>query len=70
MCNINRSVKKIEPEIIVKIRDIIINHSYSDEGLHKASHTGLYHSRQSITDISSARQQLISNGGGSIWIEL
>jgi len=72
MCGIcgiyDRQHTEIDPERIIKMRDVMMQRGPDDAGLFTAPHIGLGHRRLSIIDISAAGHQPMTNENRTVWI--
>lgn len=72
MCGIcgiyDRIHPEVDPDILLRMRDVMIARGPDDAGVHLAPHIGLGHRRLSIIDVSPAGHQPMTNEDGSIWI--
>ena len=72
MCGIcgiyDRDHRDIDPEVLVRMRDVMTERGPDDAGLYTSAHIGLGHRRLSIMDLSSAGHQPMANEDGRIWI--
>ncbi len=72
MCGIcgiySKRSEVINPEVIVKMRDVMENRGPDDFGLYSALHIGLGHRRLSIIDLSPNGKQPMTNEDGTIYL--
>src|SRR3990170_3218708 len=58
---------KIQEDVLIKMRDVMVHRGPDDEGLYRDSHVGLGFRRLSIIDLTGGHQPM-SNEDGTIWI--
>jgi asparagine synthase (glutamine-hydrolysing) len=59
---------EVDPDLVCRMRDVMVARGPDDAGLHLEPGVGLGHRRLSIIDLSPAGHQPMANEDGSIWI--
>jgi len=72
MCGIcglfDKASRAVDKDIIIRMRDVMAKRGPNDHGCYVAPHIGLGHRRLSVTDLSPAGRQPMSNEDGTIWV--
>lgn len=72
MCGINgifdRAGRPVAPELVTRMRDVMIHRGPDDAGVYTAPGIGLGHRRLSIIDLSANGRQPMADATGEVWV--